>query len=67
MTSIPEPKAKPKVTITMTVTFDGKENMSLSDMADINAKAIALVAEGKKLGAVEGSVVVGKQKFALEG
>lgn len=67
MTTIPEPKAKPKVVITMTVSFDARENMTMADMGDINAKVIALTAEAKKLGTVEGNVIVGKQKFALEG
>lgn len=66
MSSVPEATKKPIVTVDMKVTFEGKEKMGLSDMAELNRKIQMLVVEAKKLGTVSGDVSVGKQKFNLE-
>lgn len=63
--SIPERKKTPVVKISLTVSFNGKENMSLADMAEINAKVEGLVVEAEKLGNVTGDVRVGSQKYSL--
>lgn len=65
--SIPEPTKTPKVTVNLTLTFDGIANMSLSDLATLNDKIALVFAEAKKLGAVEGTVQIGKQKFKVAG
>jgi hypothetical protein len=62
MSTTPD-KAAPTIVHTITITSQGKPDMSLADMAAENTKAIAIKEKLKEYGAVAASVTIGKQTF----
>jgi len=66
-TTVPPPTKTPSVKVELTVTFDGKADMSISDMNALTDRIKPLIAEAVKLGTPTGTVTIGKQKFRIEG
>jgi hypothetical protein len=65
MTTINEAKPIP-VVITITVTTTVKANPSMTDLANVTAKADDLKKIAAEHGDVAGDVLIGKQKFSLD-
>jgi hypothetical protein len=65
MSSTAEPKKTPTIKMNFTVEMEGKEGMTLKDIAAVNEKAEAIRAKLKEYGVVKGDVVIGKQVFEL--
>ena len=58
--------APPEVTVTLTVTYPAKENMTIADFTAEAKKAEAMVLKLKDQGTVTGEVSIGKHgKFKL--
>lgn len=64
-TTAPEPAKPTPVTIELTLTYDAKAKMTLGEFASEGTKAQGIVDGLKKLGAISGTVTIGKQKFPL--
>jgi hypothetical protein len=66
-TTVPLETKAPTVKVELTVTFEGKSNMSISDMNALTESIKPLITEAAKLGTPTGTVTIGKQKFRIEG
>ena len=60
-----EKSKAPPVIVTLTITWDGKEDMTFADFAAEGKKAEAIREANKQFGAVAVEVAVGKQKVRL--
>jgi hypothetical protein len=64
-TTVTPAKKAPTVTVTMTVTYSAKADMTMAEFTAEADKANKFADEARKLGTVKGSVKIGSQKFKL--